>query len=154
MKTSWWKVPLYCMVAGWICFELEVRLLGRFAIVTLPDGSITSDNTRWIIMCGILFVITIAVGGLFFFRRMSRRELFVSASVMVVLNVVCGLIAYKTNSVFSFYWTELTEWSSFVPQLLYRLQVNEWISAILTWALPYLFLLFGKRRSNGPPQQG
>ena len=154
MKKSWWKVPLYCMAAGWICFELKVRLLGRFAIVTLPDGSITSDNTRWIIMCGILFVITIAVGGLFFFRRMFRRELFASASVMVALNVVCGLIAYKTNSTFSFYWAELTEWSSFVPQLLYRLQINEWISAILTWALPYLFLLFGKRRSNGPPQQG
>lgn len=153
MKKSWWKVPLYCLAAGWICFELEVRLLGRFAIVTLPDGSITSDNTRWIIMCGILFVITIAVGGLFFFRRMSRQELFVSASVMVALNAVCSLIAYKTNGTFSFYWAELTEWSSFVPQLLYRLQINEWISAILTWALPYLFLLFGKSRSNGSPQQ-
>jgi len=20
MKKSWWKVPLYCMVASWICF--------------------------------------------------------------------------------------------------------------------------------------
>ena len=40
MKKSWWKVPLYCMVASWICFQLEIRFLGRWAIVTLPDGSI------------------------------------------------------------------------------------------------------------------
>lgn len=57
MKKSWWKVPLYCMVASWICFQLEIRFLGRWAIVTLPDGSISSDNTRWMLMSAGLFLV-------------------------------------------------------------------------------------------------
>ena len=145
MKHSWWKVPAYCILAGWVCFQLMVRVLGRFALVTLPDGTITSDNTRWMLLSGLVFVAAVVVGGLVFFRRMTRRELLCSASVMVALNAVGGLIAYKTSSTFSFFWMEIGEWSSFVSQLLFRMNVNEWVSAAITWAVPLLFVLFGKK---------
>ena len=71
MKKSWWKVPLYCIVASWICFQLEVRFLGRWTIVTLPDGSISTDSTRRLILNIVLFIIVVAIGGFFFFRKVQ-----------------------------------------------------------------------------------
>ena len=93
MKNSWWKVPLYCMAAGWICFQLEIRWLGQWAIVTLPDGTITSDTTRWMILSAGLFLAVVLIGGLLFFRKMTRKEILFSASVLAILNVVLGLLA-------------------------------------------------------------
>ncbi|MCI8608883.1 MAG: hypothetical protein HFE73_04490 [Firmicutes bacterium] len=145
LKMVWWKVPLYCVAAGWLCFKLKVHFLGRFALVTLPDGTITPDNTKWLIMDAVLFCAVIIVGGLLFFRRMYRKEVFLSSSVMVGLNVVLGLIAYQTQGMFAVYWSEFSEWDSFVVQALYQLNVNEWVSAVVVWALPYLFVLFGRK---------
>ena len=69
MRKSWWKIPLYCIVASWICFQLEVRFLVRWTIVTLPDGSISTDSTRRLILNIVLFIIVVAIGGFFFFRK-------------------------------------------------------------------------------------
>lgn len=147
MKRSWWKVPLYCMVASWICFQIEIRLLGRWAIATLPDGSISSDNTRWVFMSGLLFLVVVCVGGLLFFRKMSRKEIFCSASVMVVLNIVLGIyMTQHTITSFTILWSELTEWDSVFSQILIQLGLNEWLSAVIIWVLPpYVFLFFGKK---------
>ena len=108
MRKSWWKIPLYCIVASWICFQLEVRFLVRWTIVTLPDGSISTDSTRRLILNIVLFIIVVAIGGFFFFRKMTHKELFCSASVLVVLNIVFGLIAYKMQGMFSFSRTHRT----------------------------------------------
>ena len=103
MKKSWWKVPLYCIVASWICFQLEVRLLGRWAIITLPDGTITSDNTRWMIMSAFVFLAVVSIGGFLFFRKMTHKEIFCSASVLVALNIVLGIFTYATQHTFAFF---------------------------------------------------
>ena len=80
---------------------------------------------------------------------MTHRELFYSASVLVVLNIVFGLIAYKMQGMFSLYFTELTEWASFISSLLFQVTQNVWISAIIAWILPpYIFVLFGRKASN------
>ncbi len=141
MKKSFWKVPLYCMIASWICFQLEIRL-GRFAVITLPDGSVTADNTRWLIMTGILFIAIIAIGSIFFFRNMTRKEIFYSASVLVVINVI---ISYKIQGMLVFYWAELSEWNIFVVQLLWQANINPLIISIVSWILPYIFIIFGKK---------
>ncbi|WHH59307.1 hypothetical protein [Petroclostridium sp. X23] len=78
-KKIFWKVPLFCIVAGVIAFNAVVFLIGRFTIVTLPDGTITSDNTRVLIVYGAIFIVTLIVGGMFFFRNMTRKEIFFSA---------------------------------------------------------------------------
>ena len=121
MKKSWWKVPLYCMVASWICFQLEIRFLGRWAIVTLPDGSISSDNTRWMLM----------------------------SAALVALNIVLGIFTYLTQRIFTSFamlWSELSEWASVFSQIAFQFGLNEWLSAAIVWILPpYIFLLFGKK---------
>lgn len=155
MKKSWWSIPVYCMAASWVCFQLEIRFLGRWAIVTLPDGSISSDQNRWLLLSGILFLAVIAAGGLLFFRKQTRRELFYSASVLALLHVVLGLAAYKIQGTFSLFWIQLTEWNSFLSQLLYRLGIHEWICAAAVWLLtPYLFVPFGKRSKNAGDETG
>jgi len=152
-KKSWWKVPVYCIIAGLISFHLTVRIVARFMIVKLPDGSVSVDHTRSMILSGILFFVVLAVGGLLFFRKMKRQEVFCSASVMVAFNIVGGLISYFTQRTaigasFGILCAEISEWSSFISVLLYHLNLNQWISAAIVWALPYLFVLFGKRRQQ------
>lgn len=152
MKNSWWKVPLYCMAASWICFQLEIRWLGQWAIVTLPDGTITSDTTRWMILSAGLFLAVVLIGGLVFFRKMTRKEILFSSSVLAILNVVLGLLAnliQHTLPYLTMLWVELNEWSSIFSQILSQLGVNPWVSAFLVWILPpYIFLFFGKKGTN------
>lgn len=152
MKNSWWKVPLYCMAASWICFQLEIRWLGQWAIVTLPDGTITSDTTRWMILSAGLFLAVVLIEGLVFFRKMTRKEILFFSSVLAVLNVVLGLLAnliQHTLPYLTMLWVELNEWSSIFSQILSQLGVNLWVNAFLVWILPpYIFLFFGKKEIN------
>jgi len=149
MKKSWWKVPLYCILASWIDFQLQIRFSARWAIVTLPDGTSSLDSTRFMIISGIIFVITVLIGGIFFFRKMTRRELFCSASVLAVINVVFGLTANKMQGVFALYYSKLTGWNDFISNLLLLITQNTWIIAVIVWLLPpYIFVLFGKKENN------
>jgi len=148
MKKTWWKVPLYCIIASWICFQLKVRFLMRWAIVTLPDGSISADRTRSLLLDAGLFLIIVAVGGFFFFRKMTHKELFCSASALAVLNIVFGLIGYKMQGMFAVCFVELTEWDSFISSLLIRITQNIWICTVIEWVLsPYIFVLFGRKET-------
>ncbi|MEI3102468.1 MAG: hypothetical protein V8T45_12400 [Oscillospiraceae bacterium] len=74
-------------------------------------------------------------------------ELLVSALVMVVLNAVVTLIAYKAQGMFALYWSEFTEWSIFIPQLLYKLgmEPDNLLAGVLSWLAPLLFVPFGKK---------
>lgn len=151
MKKTWWIVPLYCMIASWICWQINIYFVSRIASVTLPDGTISADYTIYMISSGILFFTMIVVGGIFFFRKMTRRELFCSSSVLVVLNIVFGLISHKMQmqGTMAFYWIVLSTWSSFVSELLIAIGLNIWTITIISWVLPpYIFMLFGKRNSE------
>ena len=51
-----WKVPVFCLAAGYISFYVYVFLVSRFGIKVLPDGSYTavfsSDGIPQRITCG------------------------------------------------------------------------------------------------------
>lgn len=149
MKKSWWKVSLYCIVASWICFQLKIYLLARLAIVTLPDGSMEMDDTRWLILSALLLLAVVCVGGFFFFRKMTRKEIFLSASILVALNVGLGIFTYLTQRTFlsfTLLWNQLTEWDRVLSEVLFRLGLHVWPCAALVWIFPpYIFLLFGKK---------
>ncbi len=147
MKNNWWKVPLYCMVSGWVCYWLEILWLGKWAIVVLPDGTITSNNTRWMIMSAAVFVVVVSVGGLVFFRRMTRREIAASATVLAAVNVTLGLLSMNSYGALAIFFVESIEWSSIVAQLIGR--IDPWAGAVISWvASPYIFVLFGKKENQ------
>ena len=150
LKKSWWKVLAYCVVASLISFRLKVRIGPHFAINRLPDGTVSVDNTRWMIMSVCIFLVLLIVGGLLFFRRMKKKEVFYSASVMVAVNAIGSLISYFTQRTsigasFGVYFSELTDWSGAVSAVLYNVGLNQWLVAVFAWSVPYLFVLFGKK---------
>ena len=148
MKKNWWKVPIYCIIASLVCFQLEIRLLGRWAIITLPDGSVSSDNTRWLIMSACLFVLVVAVGVFFIFRKMSRKEVLYSALVLVCFNIVIGLLGFVTPF-FSLVLAYCSEWQSVISQLLFLITDNKWIHNLVFWILPpFVFVPFGKKEKG------
>ena len=153
LKKSWWQVTIYCAVAGWISYWLEIYIGSRFLMTKLPDGTITTNDTLWMVMSAIIFLATLAVGGFLFFRRMSKRELFCSASVMVIFNIAGNLIAHffqRSIPSFTIFYAEISTWKGFIDQLLYDIGLNQWLSVIITGIVPYLFVLFGKRETDGP----
>jgi len=149
VKRIWWKVPLYCVIAGFISWYLMVGYIGRLAIVKLPDGTITSNNNIWMLLSGILFVVVLLLGGLLFFRKMTRKELLYSATVMFVLNAIMGIVSYLLpSSSITFFFVEIAEWYSFIPQLFYKLggtSAIAWVGSVVGWASVYLFVPFGKK---------
>jgi len=151
LKKSWWKVPVYCIVVSWITFWLKLRVASRFVILKLPDGTASIDETRLLIISGIMFFAALASGGVIFFRRMKKQEIFCSASVLVLFNFVAGLIVHffqqtSFGDSFSFFYSAINEWSEFVLlQLIHAIGLNPWIGVIVVWVAPYLFVLFGKK---------
>ncbi|MDD4843152.1 MAG: hypothetical protein PHU31_02305 [Anaerotignum sp.] len=150
-KKMFWKVPLFCIAAGVIAFNAVVFLVGRFTIITLPDGSITADNTRVLIIYGGVFIGTLLVGGKVFFRSMTRKDIFFSASIIVVIGLIMNLTQWAFNlttgpyAVFFMYASQIFEWSSIIPQLLYRINENIWLASVIGSLTPYLFIPFGKK---------
>ncbi|MCM1188306.1 MAG: hypothetical protein NC541_03295 [bacterium] len=152
MKKTWWKVPVYYVLLGCVCYLLEFQLLVRFGLITTPDGAITPDNTSWLLINASLFLLGL-LAAFFLFRRISRRDLLCSAGITVALNVVLGglsLVNWEINSffwwMFSFGWeTVLTAWDDFVEQLLTAGGLNQILTAVILWLLPLLFALFGKK---------
>lgn len=146
-----WKVPVFCAVAGVIAYYLVVFWLGRFAIVTLPDGTITVDHTRELIIYGAMFVVTLIFGGLVFFRNMTQKEIFFSATIIVAVGLMMNLTQWAfnlttgTGAVFFMYASRIFEWSSVVQLLVYRVSGNIWIGAFIGSLTPYLFIPFGKK---------
>ncbi len=154
LKQSWWKILAYTLAASLLSFYLEVRIGAKFAIITLPDGSVSTDHTRWLLLSGCIFVIFLLIGGLVFFRKLSRKELFYSASVMVAVDIAGTLISNFTQrtpagAAFAVYFSEFTSWNDFVADVLLNvIGLNPWISTIFAWSIPYLFVLFGKKTAS------
>lgn len=153
-KNDLWKVPLYCMIAGIVSFYLIVYVFGRFTIVTLPDGTITSDNTRILIVYGGVFVATVLVGGMFFLRKMTRKEIFFSATIIVVFQMIISLIQWILGGttgqlgVTFMYLSRIYEWCGGISQLILTMTGNLWLGIFIQNLMPYLFIAFGQRSIN------
>lgn len=151
VEKIFWKVPLFCITAGVIAFYVEVFLMIRFVIVKLPDGTIKTDNTRELIIYGSIFIVTLIGGGIIFFRNMTRKEIFFSASIIVAIGLIMDLTQWAFNlttgagAVFFMYASQIFEWSSIVPQLFHRVNENLWLASVIGSLTPYLFIPFGKK---------
>ena len=150
MKRSWWKVTAYCTAASLASFYLYVYVLGRFTLVTTPDGAVTAVSTRVIIVCGILFAAIVAFGGLVFFRRMTRRETALSAAVYAGLGAVIWLIASTAgiSGQAAVLYAQLMDWHSFAALLLTELSVPDWLSSAAVYLLlPFVFVPFARGKN-------
>lgn len=152
-KNTLWRVPLFCLVAGVIAFYVVVFFLSRLAIVRLSDGTITLDNTKILIIYGAILIVSLIVGRAFF-RNITRKEVFFSASIVVVIGLIiiftqlASGVTTGSGAVFFMYAARIFEWSGFIPQLLYRVNGSIWLGAFVNCLTPYVFIPFGKKEQE------
>lgn len=158
-KKTLWQVPKICLIGGIVAHFSMIWLFGRFALVTLPDGTLTVSWIRQMIIYGLFFLAVLLVGGLAFLRKLTRREIFCSASVVVIYGSVLlfvqwalGLTTGVGAVVLLRLWLPM-EWSDFISPLIaegiaraghVENSVNLWIGAAIQLFVPYLFILFGR----------
>lgn len=150
-KNTVWTVPLFCIAAGFAAFYLIAYGVGRFAVVTAPDGTVSSDEGRVLLIYGCIFAAGLIIGGFYLFARLTKREILVSATIIVVYHLVLILLdtvlpAKSDRLAMTFLYLGMAnEWCSFVPLAIYRLTGSLILSNVLGAFTPYVFILFGKK---------
>lgn len=141
-----WKVPAFCIAAGYISFYVYVFFVSRFGITELPDGSYTASKTVTTIFSILLFLATMGVG-CYLFRSLTRKEVFLSASILVTFHLVLQtlqLLSPSTTFQIGIYLTYANEWCRILSTLIYAATKNLWIGAFAVCFSPYIFVLTKK----------
>lgn len=147
-----WKVPVFCICAGYLSFYLTVLIVSKFGIVTLPDGSSTVSNTFQTILEILLFIINLGLAYLLV-RNMTRKEIFWSATIIVVIQLIFQLIQLivigtSLDIQLGLWLTYATEWCRIISYTCYLITKNAWIGGFLICFAPYIFVLFGKKQQT------
>lgn len=168
-KHTIWRVPLISVITGFLWTPCMVRLLVRFAIVRQPDGSLDFNESRQLLIYGLGMAAVLVLGGLLLLRKLTRREIFISASLVVgycVLLNVAQLVTGITTGPGALVFMRLSaslEWIHFPSILLQMLlpkpdtvSTNAYIylTSLPSLFVPYLFVLFGRKRTLSPPPSG
>lgn len=150
-KNTLWRVPTFCVAASLITYYFSMYVIGRFALVIQSDGTIATDFKRQFFIYGIMFVVTLIIGGMFVFRNMTKKEIFISASIMVVFSILIDIIQWLytiivgSNIFLSLYVSQIFYWSNFISHILSLTNIQFEIGVILAQLAPYLFVLFGRK---------
>ena len=149
-----WRVPAITVIGGYIGWYVLVRLL-TFAVVTQPDGTITSDVNRQLLIYGVYTVLFVCVMGMLFLRNISRKDIFQSATIVVLFVMLMTAVSEWVGPLTGpaaaklIYLYMPFEWMDFPRTLLYRI-TGEYtlVGSILRAFMPYLFVFFGKKTEN------
>ena len=148
-----WRVPVYCIAAGVVSFEILVRLLVHFKVYQQgPDGTVTTNVPLDLFIYGAVFVAAVLLGGLLL-REMTRKELFFSASIMAAVYLLSSLLSGVSVRL-GFLMAKTYEWSGFLSTLTGHVCGNIMIGAWLQPFAPYLFILFGQKSQTGGALEG
>lgn len=146
-----WRVPAITVIGGYIGWYVLVRLL-TFALVTQPDGTITVDVDRQLLIYGAYTVLFVGITGFLFLRKLSRKDIFQSATVVVLLMLLMTACSYLMGPIsgekaaMMIHLAMPFEWMDFPRTLLYRI-TGEYtlLGSVLRSFMPYLFVLFGRK---------
>ena len=130
-----WKVPFFCLIAGYLTFQAVVFFTARFGIVHLPDGSLTSNLDLTDLFHTVFFIMSLLASRLFI-RDMNTKELFLSATIQVVI-LLLFLIVHPGIMLNAY----ITEWSRPISLAGFLLTKNLYVGAILNCFSPYLLML-------------
>lgn len=155
-KKPLWRVPLVLAGTGIVCRILSFLMAfiwSRIQIARGPDPVYQISTGYLSNLSAILAFILFWLAGWRFVRGMERRQIFLSATIMVVWHAV--LLAWEQisqamggYSLWVYYLYATTEASSWASQLLFRLfdQVS-WPLAVPALFAPYLYILLGKSKA-------
>ena len=149
---SWWRIPAYCALAGLVTFWLMVMIGGRLVAVTDvgADGipTISVDPIRSALFNGVLFVAVLLLGGLWFLKGMTKREIAISAAIASLIYLL--LVAFQIYlpdlaGRYVMQITHLQNWIAIPGALMSQLTRDIRTGIWMTNFTPFLFLLFGKK---------
>lgn len=145
-----WRVPVYCLISGYVSFYVTAYLGGAFFVVRTvgADGVtiVSADPVRSAIFDGALFLLMLALGGLLAFRSMTRAEIAASAGIIsvVYLAVVVLALAVPTFPI-PFVVQMGMLFNGAVSSWLLRLTDHAAFSTIAACFAPLLFIPFGRK---------
>lgn len=145
-----WRVPAITIIGGYIGWYILVRLL-TFTHVVQSDGTVLTDYGRQVMIYVLYTVLFVAITGVLFLRKMSRKEIFWSATVVVALSLLLTAISHLVGPISGpaaagmIYFTMPFEWMD-LPVTLIHYFTGDYplIAFVLRAFMPYLFVLFGK----------
>lgn len=157
LKTLW-RVPAFCLAAGWLTFQITIRM-GWFYVIktTGPDGVIDAsiNPIRSTLLDVGLFAFVLLIGGLWLFRSMTKAEIAVSAAIAAALYLAVTIPELITPSCFfnlspsfDLVLIELQQWRSIISSFLWDLTNQVEVSAVLSCFAPFLFVPFGKKAAR------
>ena len=146
-----WRVPAVVIIGGYIGWYALVHLL-TFTHVVQPDGTVITDYGRQVMIYGLYTVLFVGITGFLFLRKMSGKEIFWSATIVVLLNLLLTAVSYLigpisgTKAIIFMRLTMPFEWMD-LPLTLIHYFTGEytWLGSVLRGLMPYLYLIFGKK---------
>lgn len=155
LKTLW-RVPAFCLAAGWLTSNLT-DYLSRFiyydVTTTRADGVVTTftyaDPVRSAVWLAVVFVLVLLIGGLLFFRSMTKAEIALSAAIIVAFYLIVNILRQTFFSFFPIAFgltlVRLQEWSGIISFFLYSVTHHLGLSTVISNLAPFLFVPFGKK---------
>jgi hypothetical protein len=150
-----WKVPVYCVVASWICFYVTVHVGGFFYSVKTvgTDGmtQVSVDPVRSVIFDVVMFLSVLLIGGLWVFRSMRKSEIAVSAGIIAgiyLLSVLVQPLIPNFPTALSIGLAYSRAWVGTLSSLMIRLLDHLNVSLILSSFAPLLFIPFGRKKNT------
>ena len=152
-----WRVPLVLGALGLVCRCLTYVLGLTWGLIQRargpgPDGSTVLTTGYLSVIMAVISFLLFWWAGWRFLRGMTRRELFWSATIMVL--VFAALLAaeqisqhvFGTYSLTVYRLYALADGNRWVDQLFFRLTGQVSVSTVLPGIFaPYLYLIFGRK---------
>lgn len=153
---SLWRVPVLCLAGSWIGFYLTVYM-ERFFFLVKNQGQngipeIYVDPVRSLIFNLVLFFLILFVGGIWFLRGMTKKEIALSAAItsgiyLVITVLQISVPMYFGNINGNMILAIFQNWPNTLISTLYRITDNFTILfTFLSCFSPFLFVFFGKRK--------
>ena len=146
-----WRVPVFYLCASWVSFYLTVYLGFLYLSKTTgADGviEVSTDPVRRDIFHFVLLLAALLLGGLWAFRGMTKREIFLSAAIIAAAYVIIILleISFPDFPVsLSFTLAKFQNLNGTISSFLYHLTGSRELSSLVSCLSPFLFVPFGKK---------
>lgn len=147
-----WRVPVFCLISSYVSFYVTVYLGSAFFVVRTmgADGvtNVSADPVRSAIFDAVLFLIVLALGGLWAFRSMTRAEIALSAGIISAVYLIVVVLQLTVPSFplsLSMQLAKFFNWTGTVSSWLLRLTDHFAFSTIAACFAPLLFIPFGRK---------
>lgn len=147
-----WRVPVYCLISSYVSFYVTAYLGAAFSVVQTvgADGvtNVSADPVRSAIFDAALFLIVLALGGLWAFRTMTRAEIAASAGIISMVYLIVVVLQLTLPSFplsLSVQLAKFFNWTGTVSSWLLRLTDYLAFSTIAACFAPLPFIPFGRK---------